>query len=523
MLTLVVIATGCPGGSGEIGAACGNNGDCSSALQCLANRCQPRCTHAPDCGDGYACDQDGLCHQAVGHDGDRCVSETECAAGFSCRPADNADETSHLVGNCIKDHSAALAGARCASNNECRNGTCALGRCVDLCLVDSDCASGEKCWDLPSVTVSNAMLHGCLPEHGAVSFDVPVDPVLHQAVIPAPKGAASVSLVMTVDDPSLTVGATRIAAPDGTRIYNRPCASALQKCLPTEENDEYFGNPQRHTPALGQSVLSIPSGTTLPVNTGLYTVDVAAQMPDGSPSLAPVHATAVVRLDEGTALDLHFFFLDLADHPCQDTIGPQKLNASTAPYMATFQDHFLSDLSAAFTRVQISVNAASYEDVLDHPSLDGLDLSRVGDLLKLGKYATGINVFFVRSLSPAGVQAYSPNPGPAGLAGTPGSGIVIGLDTLCYRSWQEVSHLAAHEIARYMGLYHNAEIGYGPVDQPIHPTWRDQIMTDNDIGTDPAANLMFYAEPLSSGQVPKITDGQRSILVRSAVLRSGGQ
>ena len=93
LLTVVVILTGCPGGSGEIGTSCGDNSDCSSALQCLENRCQPRCKRAPDCGDGYACDQDGLCHQATGQVGNTCQSETDCAAGYSCQPADSADST----------------------------------------------------------------------------------------------------------------------------------------------------------------------------------------------------------------------------------------------------------------------------------------------------------------------------------------------------------------------------------------------------------------------------------------------
>ena len=108
-------------------------------------------------------------------------------------------------------------------------------------------------------------------------------------------------------------------------------------------------------------------------------------------------------------------------------------------------------------------------------------------VLKLGKYATGINVFFVRSLSPAGIQAYAPNPGPAGVAGSRQSGIVIGLDTLCYRSWDQLARLTTHELARYMGLYHNVELA-----TTTHPAWRDQIDDSND----DKANVMAYLHSL---------------------------
>jgi hypothetical protein len=111
-------------------------------------------------------------------------------------------------------------------------------------------------------------------------------------------------------------------------------------------------------------------------------------------------------------------------------------------------------------------------------------------------------VFFVRTLSPVGLQAISPNPGPAGLANTRQSGVVIGLDTLCYRSWPQLARLTAHELARYMGLYNNIELDPAHVD-PI---------ADSDMSI---SNLMFYSE---LGGV-FLSDGQREILSRSPVLR----
>ena len=111
-------------------------------------------------------------------------------------------------------------------------------------------------------------------------------------------------------------------------------------------------------------------------------------------------------------------------------------------------------------------------------------------------------MFFVRTLSPIGLQAVGPNPGPAGLAGTRRSGIVIGVDTLCYRTWRQLARLTAYEIARYMGLYNNVGIDPAHID-PIADT--DSTST----------NLMFYSE--LGGTV--LSEGQKQILRRSAVLR----
>ena len=121
-------------------------------------------------------------------------------------------------------------------------------------------------------------------------------------------------------------------------------------------------------------------------------------------------------------------------------------------------------------------------------------------------YSGGVNVFFVRTLSPVGLEAFGPNPGPAGLGGTAESGVVIGMDTLCYRTWSQVARLTAHEVARYMGLFHNVEAEIG-----AHVKWQDPI-PDSDQSS---SNLMFYSE---FGGVD-LSEGQREILAKSAVLR----
>jgi hypothetical protein len=518
LLMVLIASAGCPGGGGALGAMCAGGDDCSQKLQCLNSRCVARCERAPDCGDGYACDEAGVCQAGSQHAGDTCMSEVECAAGLSCQiDGAAAHSDNHLVASCTAENASRPAGSECNDDGDCRNGTCALGHCVDLCQQDRDCGAGNSCATIPSLVVSNALFKGCLLSQGALSWSIPVTRPTAEVLLPVPTGAMTAELVMSVDDINQKVGATNVISPDGNRIYTQPCLLSDPSCTPTDQLNTYFGNAQRHAPAFGQSVLAMPSGTNRALATGVYRVQVSSLRADDSAGSALPRVTAVVRLNSGVVLDLHFFFLDLADHPCAASTNHLTLNAATASSEAFFKYTYLDELRAVFTRAALAIGTVTYEDVTDRPALDGLDIADVGELLKLGKYATGINVFFVRSLSPIGLQAFAPNPGPAGVAGTPQSGIVIGLDTLCYRDWTAVARLTAHELARYMGLYHNVEI-----DTAAHPSWSDQI-DDDDLGA-PSSNLMFFSE-LDGGPPPSdpvLSAEQREILTRSAVMHSAG-
>jgi hypothetical protein len=337
-----------------------------------------------------------------------------------------------------------------------------------------------------------------------------------EILLPFPSTGRSAELVMSVNDPSQKVGAVSVLSPNtGERMYRLPCSPLLPSdppCDTDRSRDEYYKNPIRHRPELGQSVLLFPSGSSAPAGPGVYRVQVSSFKGNDMPGSAIPQVTAVVQLtpERKMYLDLHFFFLGLADHPCAAMMDGATLDATSAKSATFFQDVYIGEIFTILfrSRVAITIGDRTYDDIPDHPELDGLDVADAGDLFRLGKFSTGINIFFVRSLSPVGLQAYGPNPGPAGLAGTRQSGIAIALDTLCYRDWQVLARITAHEIARYMGLYHNVEL-----EVAQHPSWRDLIL-DNDI-EDPRNNLMFFSE-LGRGL---ISLDQGKLLMRSAVLR----
>jgi hypothetical protein len=375
----------------------------------------------------------------------------------------------------------------------------ALGQCVDLCADTRDCASGYSCMEIPRVKAGGSLFTGCLPSSGNIVWSIPITAPSTSILFPVPSGAHYAQLVFAVDDPAQRVGAQSLTSPSDLDLYQKPCEVVGFGC---EEPVPFFSNIVRHRPDFGQSVIAFPSTPSVPLETGAYRVHVSSYRANGQSGSAIPRVTAVVRIDTATLLDLKFHFLDLEDHMCQSEMGATKFDATQAKTAPFFQDNFIGELRAIFAHGGIAIGNLTYEDILNRHDLDGLDTANVGDLLELGTSATGVNVFFVRTLSPVGLQAFGPNPGPAGLAKTRLSGIVIGLDTLCFRSWQQLARLTAHELARYMGLSHNVE---------LDPTWEDKI-DDSDVTSN---NLMFFSELGGTD----ISSGQRDILSRSGVLR----
>jgi hypothetical protein len=492
---LLLLVAACSGAG--LGDRCSSTDDCGTALQCVSNICRPRCERAPDCGDGYSCTAGGICVAATGDVGDSCSSEVDCMAGFACELSGEAG-SEQLASTCVKDGNGHPAGAACVADTDCRNETCALGRCIDLCSNTRDCGLGMSCTQIPRVEASGALFQGCLQSSGSLAWNIPMHGSSETLKLPVPASARSIAVTMHVDDANQEVGVTLLTAPDGSTLL--------------DGTGDVFAQPIRHQPALEQSVLALPSspdllltadGTLVP---GAYTMDVRALNPPfdvSSIGTAQPVVTAVAKLDASVILDLHFYFLNFADHPCSAKFGSlQILDATNAQSQAFFQNEFLATVRSIFSTGGVALGTLTYEDLLTVPDLDGLDISDAGELLKLGAHPVGVNVFFVRSISPGGLQAYSPNPGPAGLASTPQSGVIVALDSLCYREWKDVARTTAHEVARFMGLYDNVE---------IDPSQTDPISDSDSSST----NLMFYSE---LGGVA-LSPGQRAILSRSPVLR----
>jgi hypothetical protein len=494
-LAALVLGSACPGGNRSIGETCSSVSDCEGGLQCLDHTCVPECHRHADCGDGLQC-QRGQCQTSPGAIGEKCTREVDCGAGLACHlEASDASGDNLLDATCAIDHEGGVLDAACDGDNKCRNGTCALGRCIDLCAVDTDCPIGHVCSSIPRVeAVKNSQVpsfNGCLPDRGSISWTLPVGAPVDDVWLPVPGRAKSIALVMSVSDASQRVGATRVTDPAGKLLYAVPATL-----------DELYANPLRHQPEPGLSVILMPNTPALPLQPGAYHLTIGSFRANGQPASDTPRATVIAKLDTGTILDIHFYFLDLAAHPCAAAFDGGLLDATSAPTSEQFQKSYIGTLRSIFGRAGIALGTFTYDDLSNHPDLDGLDASDLRALLPLSTHPGGVNVFFVRTLSPAGMLALvGRTPGTPTLPGTAGSGVAVSLDALCYQDWPTLARVTAHALARHLGLYRNVE-----------PDGHADPIPDSDAST---TNLMYYGEYGGTD----LSEGQREVLRTSPVLR----
>lgn len=466
---ITLAAVGCSGGAG-VGETCTGSGQCDSDLQCFQGFCSPRCQHHVDCGDGYRCRTDGTCQQVTSVVGDVCNREIDCGPGQSCAlDAASAGAEEPLGGTCQQQRAGAVTGAGCTAPDDCQTGICAIGRCSQMCSKASDCPPGLTCAVIPQADLSGTRFLGCLPDSGVIAQDLTVAVPTAALAVPVPSNARSFALVSRVDPPTQQVGASRVIGPDGRLLYRTPLTES-----------DYYDNPLRYQPALGVSTLFVPNSPSVTLEVGVYQVEVGSLLAPGRPGTAIPRVRAVYKLDTGATLDLHFYFLDLGDHPCAAAFDSGRLSAASAPTSPVFQG-YVHRIEGILAQADIQLGTITYQDISDRGDLDTIDRERLGDLLALAQQQSGVSVFLVRSITPVGVEALAgATPGPPLTAGTTQSGIAVGMDTLCYRHWDDLARLTTHTLARQMGLYHNRD-----PDGHLDP------IPDSDESSD---NLMFFGE-----------------------------
>ena len=431
----------------------------------------------------------GSCVVVASEIGDPCDAELECGPAQTCRLLAT---IASKAGVCALETLAGAPGTSCAIESDCRGGACALGQCTELCARDDQCRRGFVCaaipWVNPEATILLGTFRGCLPAVGTVTFEIEVDPTVTSVQLKIPVSSTAKSLVMVAEvSGSQLIGATHVETPTGTDVYDLPAT-----------REAYYANALRHEPIAGVAVLAIPTTSLVPLEAGAYTVDLGTFITVGQPSTSSRTLRVIEKLGNGASLDVHFNFLELADHPCGDRVD--VLNAASAPTDLGFQTEYLDELRDIFG-TDIALGEITYTDLGNHPELDGLSAARAGDLFTLTRATTGISVFFVRSLSPAGLQiAVGGTPGSP-LPGTRASGIAVSATALCYESWRTLARQTAHAMARHMGLYRNRE-----------PDGATDPLTDSPSSDD---NLMYWGESGGSALSPD----QREVLRNSPVLR----
>ncbi|MEM6929598.1 MAG: hypothetical protein AAF602_21840 [Myxococcota bacterium] len=391
-------------------------------------------------------------------------------------------------------------------------------RCVLACDVDADCPGTQLCRTMFATTA-------CVDPLSSPPPPMPLDPD-GSVVTPG-----LVECVGPVDGPvevPFTVGE------DTTSTMVVPFTTDGGRVRPVE--------------------LELPDGSTQPIRGSASFLGASAsllgftaplflpQSPLAQPLLVPgVHVyTVVAETDElcayvltetaqaGRTLDLNLYFVGLDDLDASSAAG----DADLARALATFAEIYASaGVELADVRVfDVAPEVADELAIID--DRDDLDVL-VATSRPPGSTddeLASVNVFFVATIDipDSGAIGISQGiPGPVGLHGTPGSGVVLtaeflrlGSQTDATLGAQLTGVVLAHEIGHWLGLFHTSELA-GGVQDPIPDTDGCDDIADNvddgNLGSCPDAdNLMF---PVASPFARTLTADQGRVLVANPVTR----
>lgn len=145
LLGAVILATGCDlEGRKAVAEACDLNSDCDAPLVCRLSRCRVECTTSRDCALGLDCIFDsnnlGACQVP---DETTCMLNSDCTAPLVCRMG-------RCVNECADDRDCAPGQLCCPGTDErCAAIPADANACFEpdreTCAYNTDCADGRVC------------------------------------------------------------------------------------------------------------------------------------------------------------------------------------------------------------------------------------------------------------------------------------------------------------------------------------------------------------------------------------------
>ena len=517
----------CVGGTCRTGEAfpggfCTNEGcvgGCATGSQCSDRDwgafCAPTCDADSECRDGYACGWEGrndtrrrMCTPIRGlADGEPCSVRSDCQ-GRSCMDwvggycstfrCETADDCSNLG----------------VANNVCLQDGSGFSLCVRACQSSADCRDGYLCQDVGFGAPERVCLEDPAKQFDPSIFEPgPLD--IRCGTSPDANGEASLTYEIDPDTTSYMVTPlTRdgqpldpwwIALPDGT-IKN----FVLERLFLT-------------TPA---SILASMNPTLVPA--GPAFVDMLAAGTNQYKLETPSDDVCYYVLQKdtpGTRLDLNIYL-----------VAVPGVDASTAAQDPNFSAVF-DEVRRIYGQVGIELGTLRFLDVDADAALRFGVLrseAEVGELVKLSEPAgtdlgslLSVNVFFVGEFAMRSVIGISSGlPGPAGLHGTHGSGVVFTAeymggpveDALGVSTDGNVytALLLAHEVGHWLGLFHTTETsGFAHDQLEDTPECDNPAFAQNcpDFG-----NLMF---PYAAVANTQMTDDQGFVIAANPSTRDG--
>ncbi len=406
--------------------------------------------------------------------------------------------------------------AECPSDETCWVNPVALwSRCVPRCETDADCDGDQLCR-----TMYDA--RACVdPQAGEDPLPIPVDeddglpvaPITIECIGPVDNQVVDLPFSLDADTTSaMVVPFTADGGPMAPIALTVPDGRTFDLRL---SGNSFLG--------VTAGLIGFTSPLFLPqspvaevlVQEGDYTFTVAAITED----LCSFVVTE--RADAGRALDLNLYYvgidgIDAASAPTdpdvQQTIGALEAIYGEAGVSIGEVRHFDVDAAVAdaFSIIDdVNTQPAELVSTSLPPGADDEDL-------------LSVNVFFVAEMADGNVIGISQGiPGPIGLHGTPGSGVVLTAEFLGSRGGNQLTgQILAHELGHWLGLFHTSEIAGGFFDPIADTAQCDNIAQLVQNGTfDQCPDFLNLMFPFANGAANALTADQGSVLLANPVTR----
>jgi len=459
-------------------------------------------TGIPDTQGGEDADtREEDAHTESGLDGAACAQHSDCAGGY-CMPSPDwpggycSTPDCQVDSDCSTGQGAVDAYCFVQSSNS--------GFCLHRCQSSQDCRSGYACSSIGNnlaVCLADAWDEVTIDDLEDYPFEITCG-------LAAENNRASIAYEVATDTTSYLI--TPIAL-DGEYLELHTTT------LPNQEQIEYDGTHYFQTyPAVTFGIINpmmIPAleqfGTDL--QAGTHTLELINTRSQNICHYLLEESTP------GTTIDFNIYLVGVG------------LSAEDAAADADMQVA-LDEVDALYAQMGVSVGEVRYHAITGDDAAAYQILRSVSDVKELmalstrpdGGYdeALSVNIFLVRALQIPSNSPYGFSvglPGPAGLHGTPFSGVAVSTE---YFGGQFVTddgfpvdgneftgNFIAHEVGHYLGLFHTTEV----VGQDIEPLLDTPICSPADFPNNcpDEDNLMF---PLARTLNIELSEGQKFVL-----------